>query len=118
VPAVGIHAVCEDIARCVDAASSAPLNSADTICGGTLGRIEMLLEAYRRLGYRNCYQRACSIAAEVVHRAAWHGFYAVEHETRAPAIYSPSLHQGMAGIGYQLLRVADPMTYASVLCFE
>ena len=104
-----------DIAHGVKSASDAPLNSLDNLCCGTLGRLDVLLEAHRVLGEGQCLDRARQLAKAVVVRAAERGGYVVGPQT---GIYVPSLYQGMAGVGYQLLRVANPSAYPSVLCFQ
>jgi type 2 lantibiotic biosynthesis protein LanM len=104
-----------DIAYALESASSAPLNSLDNVCCGTLGRVEVLLEAHRRLGSPDTLKKAQRIAKQVVRRAEQNGGYRVGAQT---GVYIPAFYQGMAGVGYQLLRISDPDTYPSLLCFE
>jgi type 2 lantibiotic biosynthesis protein LanM len=104
-----------DIDRAVKATERELLSELDHPCCGNLGRVELLLEAGRRLGYKTEERRARELASKVVRRARKRGHFLVGPET---GIYMPSFHQGMAGVGYQLLRLARPDELPSVLLWE
>src|SRR5438132_1523245 len=112
---VDTPAIRRDVEHSIHCASDLPLNALDHVCCGTLGRIDVLLEAGRLLRDVGHYGRARVIAANVVKQANDRGRYSVGLQTD---LYLPSFHQGMAGIGYQLLRVAYPERLASVLSFQ
>ncbi len=105
----------KDLECAIESAATAPLNNIDTLCCGTLGRLEVLLEAERVLGRDDCGNRARRIAKQVVRKAKERGSYNFGLDV---GIYVPSFHQGMAGIGYQLLRVTDPVRFPSVLSWQ
>lgn len=104
-----------DLAFALSKASDVQLMNLDTPCCGNLGRIELLLEASDRLAKPEHLNRARQIGAAVVDRARKVGQYAVGVRN---GIFLPSFHQGMAGVGYQLLRLARPGQLPSVLCLE
>jgi type 2 lantibiotic biosynthesis protein LanM len=89
--------------------------SLDAPCCGTLGRTETLLEAGRVLNDSEPRDRARALASEVVLRARSEGHYSTGCDSGP---YIPSFHQGMAGIAYQLLRVAKPDETPSVLLWQ
>ncbi len=104
-----------DIDRAVRATSSESLTELDHPCCGNLGRAELLLEAGRRRGCKAQEKQAKELADKVLRRAKRRGHFSLGPET---GICMPSFHQGMAGIGYQLLRLARPDQLPSVLLWE
>jgi type 2 lantibiotic biosynthesis protein LanM len=104
-----------DIQRALRSAELRELHHSDIPCCGNLGRLDVLVEASQKLGKSECLQRARELGAAVIRRAAENGRYAVGIKN---GIYVPSFHQGMAGVGYQLLRLAKPEQLSSALCWE
>ena len=115
-PALSDHNVFRvDIDRAVRATSSESLTELDHPCCGNLGRAELLLEAGRRLGDKFRERQARKLTSKVLRRARKQGHFALGPET---GLYMPSFHQGMAGIGYQLLRLARPDQLSSILLWD
>jgi type 2 lantibiotic biosynthesis protein LanM len=88
-------------------------SSNHSLCHGDMGSIELLLHARARLersdGDAQFEQAAASILADIC-----------EHGLRcgtAQAIETPGLMTGLSGIGYGLLRAAEPLRVPSVLLF-
>lgn len=85
-----------------------------SLCHGSLGNLELLLKAsvtYESESLREqTYLRASSIL-EAMDSSGWLCGVPLGVET-------PGLMLGLAGIGYQLLRLADPQTMPSVLLLE
>ncbi|MGC5287582.1 type 2 lanthipeptide synthetase LanM family protein [Micromonospora sp. DT231] len=85
-----------------------------SICHGDLGNAEAALAAARALGDDGAAQRAAAIAAAAV----------ADIENRdwrcgvPRGVETPGLMSGLAGIGYALLRWADPAAVPSVLLLE
>ncbi len=99
----------------LDRLCARPLASLDHVCCGNLGRAETLLQAGLRLGEPRFCEAAATLAADVVARSRRDG----EYRLGAPAGFQPvSFHQGRAGIGYQLLRLACPQQIPCVLLWE
>lgn len=79
------------------------LQHVDCLCCGNFGRIEALLVAsqlYSSLEWRDI---AVDGAGRIVTRARANGSYSLFSEN---SVFNPGFFQGMAGIGYQLLRLA------------
>jgi type 2 lantibiotic biosynthesis protein LanM len=89
----------------------------DHLCCGNFGRIELLLEAGRRLARPELTATAAERTAAVVSRAARAGGYRL-HAEPIESAYSPTLFRGAAGIGYQLLRLMEPSVVPSALLLE
>ena len=85
-----------------------------SICHGDLGNAEAALAAARALGNDEAAQRAAAIAATAVsdiENRDW--------RCGVPrGVETPGLMSGLAGIGYALLRWADPAGVPSVLLLE
>jgi type 2 lantibiotic biosynthesis protein LanM len=85
-----------------------------SLCHGSLGNLELLLKAsatYESESLRDqTYLRASSIL-DAIDAAGWLCGVPLGVET-------PGLMLGLAGIGYQLLRLADPQSIPSVLLLE
>ena len=77
------------------------------LCHGDLGNIDVLLEAGRRTA---AYQAAATVL-ESIERDGWRCGNPLEVE-------SPGLMTGLAGIGYELLRLAEPERVPSVLSLQ
>ena len=95
-----------DLELALDLAGAAATEGVDHPCCGALGCIEPLLVAGQR-GHAKRRAQAVAIASTVVRRARAAGGYRLVG--RGPDRFSsPGFFQGLAGIGYQLLRVAVP----------
>jgi type 2 lantibiotic biosynthesis protein LanM len=104
-----------DIDRALRTTASETFSSLDHLCCGNLGRAETLLVAAGRLDRPEYGERARLLAQHVVYRARKLGYYQLGWRAGP---YIPSFHQGMAGIGYQLLRLAHPDRLPSILLWE
>jgi type 2 lantibiotic biosynthesis protein LanM len=94
----------QSVVDAVDYISGEPLYSLDHPCCGNLGRTELFLNVpVSRSRDGQSYARAVSDA--VVRRARASNGYRLGTDTN---LYIPSFHQGMSGIGYQLLRTVHP----------
>ena len=93
------------------------LQGADNVCCGSFGRIEFLWTAGHRLDRQDLTDQALRQATRLMSRARKSGGYHLV--TALPkGAYSPGFFQGASGIGYQLLRLADPASIPSVLLME
>ncbi|MEZ5403194.1 MAG: type 2 lanthipeptide synthetase LanM family protein [Bryobacteraceae bacterium] len=104
-----------DIERALETTSNETFGSLDHLCCGNLGRAETLLVAASTLGRPEYAEHARLLAQHVVNRARRLGQYQLGWNAGP---YIPSFHQGMAGIGYQLLRLAHPGRLPSILLWE
>lgn len=105
----------KDIERAITSLRSALSTELDYPCCGNLGAMECFLVA-DEMGYcHSARKHAQKIAEFVVGRARKRNTYALEPDERE---FNPSFHQGMAGIGYQLLRLVAGNTLPSALLWE
>jgi type 2 lantibiotic biosynthesis protein LanM len=101
------------VGRCLSASLSGP----DQVCSGIAGRLDFLVEASER-GYGACLLTAArKQAGWCIHRAKRNsGFY--PHPHLPAGAFLPGFYEGLAGIGYEFLRVAFPGKLPSVLLWS
>jgi lantibiotic modifying enzyme len=99
-----------DIAAAVRRTSEATLDDVDHLCCGNFGRLELMLQAGQR-------DHALRAARWIYHRAQTNQGYRLVHKP-IPGVYSPAFFRGTAGIGHQLLRLAEPSAVPSVLLMQ
>jgi len=82
-----------------------------SLCHGDLGNLETLLIAAQALGDPGYQEEVARLATLILGGIQEHGWV-----TGVPlGVETPGLMNGLAGIGYQLLRLADPAKVPSVL---
>ena len=85
-----------------------------SLCHGDLGNLDFILEASRTLGQLPVDLDVKQLAARVLESAGRHGWLC-----GVPLnVEVPGLMTGLAGIGYELLRLAFPSEVPSVLIME
>ena len=90
------------------------LSENHSLCHGTLGNLDALLVASRVLGEPRWLEQARRGAAPVLDAVEQRGWLC-----GSPAhVETPGLMTGLSGIGYQLLRLADPDRIPSVLLLD
>ena len=85
-----------------------------SLCHGDLGNLELLLQAsliLEDLGWKSQVNRLAAIVLESIEQHGWLCGVPLAVET-------PGLMTGLAGIGYQLLRLAQPENVPAVLTLE
>ena len=94
---------------------STSLDGPDHLCCGTLGKLEILFSVGRLLG-RETLRSAVEVRASmVIQRASTTGSFRLE-AGRGPA--KNGFFRGLAGIGYQMVRLCRPDEIPSVLAFQ
>jgi type 2 lantibiotic biosynthesis protein LanM len=88
----------------------------DYLCCGNVGRIELLVIASQLLGDKKLLQLAQESASQMV-SIALDGTYGMLPHLPASR-FSPGFYKGVAGIGYQLLRTADPNFVPSIITWN
>jgi type 2 lantibiotic biosynthesis protein LanM len=106
-----------DIDVALAATRRAPLEDVDHLCCGNFGRIDVLISAALRLGRPELLELAGASAAWIVARASRGGVFQLFHDLPRE-VYNPSFFRGAAGIGYELLRLAEPRRLPSALLWE
>jgi type 2 lantibiotic biosynthesis protein LanM len=89
----------------------------DHLCCGNFGRMEVLLVAASKLSRPEFGKVVQKQAAWVVGNAKQVGSFYL-FPSLSGELYNPGFFQGTAGIGYQLLRLAYPDLFPSVLLWE
>lgn len=105
----------EEIDVAMQTTADCPLGGRDNLCCGTMGRTDILLSFARRLKRPQVEDRARRHAAWTVCRARQQGYRILDIE--AQDAFVPGMFQGLSGIGYAMLRLADPKL-PSVLLWE
>ncbi len=85
-----------------------------SLCHGDLGNLELLLEADRERGSGIRTSEVNRIAGSILAAIDQHGWVC----GNPLGVESPGLMTGLAGIGYELLRVAEPDRVPSVLALS
>jgi len=93
------------------------LRRADHLCCGNFGRIDLLVEAGHRFGDAGLLGIAAVAAEARLDLRERTGSFGLSCDD-GPEWLKPSLFRGVAGIGYELLRIAAPGDVASVLIWN
>lgn len=104
-----------EIAQAVATSLAQPPTSHDHYCCGHLGRGVLLHTAAGALGRPEWADEANALLTRIVARAAELGGYGVVGDG---AHNSPGFFQGLAGIGYALVRAACPGRFTETLLWE
>ncbi len=107
----------EEIAVAINTTQKFGLHNLDHLCCGNFGRMEVLLVAAQKLSRPELWETVQKQAAWIVARAKQVGAFYLFPELPAD-VYNPGFFQGIAGIGYELLRLAYPELLPSVLLWE
>jgi type 2 lantibiotic biosynthesis protein LanM len=103
-----------DIAHAATGVAQSSLSGVDTLCCGTLGRIEFFCEAADVLGRSDLRKLAAQRLTAVMARASATGDYRWNAGKRQ---FNVGLFRGLSGVGYTLLRQADA-SLPNVLIWE
>src|SRR5262249_14767308 len=90
----------------------------DHLCCGNLGRADVALTVGLRTDTTMWVDAGRTMAKTVATRILDHGRLGIRGQGFHVGAPTPEFFQGMAGIGYQLLRAASPLVLPSVLGFE
>jgi len=103
-----------EIAAAVDATLAHGFNKSHSLCHGSLGNLDLLLEAARALGSPALNRRAALLAARAARQIQRTG-----PVCGTPcSLDVPGLMTGLAGIGYGLLRAHQPGRTPSILLLQ
>jgi type 2 lantibiotic biosynthesis protein LanM len=101
-----------DIQAALASTSSADVLPRDHLCCGNAGLMDTLCAAGERLAQGEWSRTALQLAARTIARGNRRGGFSIGFDN---GFFNPSLFQGTAGVGYQLLRLAAPASIPSVL---
>jgi type 2 lantibiotic biosynthesis protein LanM len=101
----------QDIAVALETTCAQGFGYNHSLCHGDLGNLDLLIEAHVRLGRADLQPHINDIAAMIVADMRQNGWRC----GNPLGVESPGLMTGLAGIGYELLRLAEPTRVPSVL---
>jgi type 2 lantibiotic biosynthesis protein LanM len=105
-----------DISRAVDITCKADFHSTDHPCCGNLGRAEIMMEIAKRSNDVGLLEDVHRRVGWVLARKQFNGKFSVS--PFFDDLLQPSFFQGVAGIGYSLLRIVDPEALPLILAWE
>lgn len=94
-----------------------PLTDIDHLCCGNFGRADILLYAAGKLGDQTLSAEAREIVRQALDRARRNGGFGLSSPAEG-APPNPTMFNGLAGVGYVLLRLASPESLPCCLCLE
>lgn len=101
----------EDLQRAIGATLSCGFGANHSLCHGDLGNLDFLLQASQITGNQELSQKVDELTNRIIAGMKKHGWLC-----GVPlSVESPALMNGLAGICYGLLRIADPDRIPSVL---
>jgi type 2 lantibiotic biosynthesis protein LanM len=106
-----------EVGVAVEAAARLGAAQADHLCCGNMGRADVLFTIGQLLPSRNPMQIGMQIAGSVVARARERGHFRLSASGAEYEVFTPGFFTGLSGIGYTLLRFAEPQRLPSVLAF-
>jgi lantibiotic modifying enzyme len=108
------------VAQAIDAAVTTVKNVGigprDGLCCGNTGRIDLLVTVGCLRRDPALVQLATERISVIVARARDRGYRFTPGAGQE--LFDPSFFQGLSGVGYELLRCADPDTIPSAVTFE
>lgn len=100
-----------DLAVALQTTLSQGFGGNHSLCHGDLGNLELLLHARDLLDWQTWAPQVERLSAGILDNIEQHGWLCGTPD----AIESPGLMTGLAGIGYQLLRLAQPQRVPALL---
>jgi class II lanthipeptide synthase len=110
-PCLEEREMCQDIVVAIETTRAHGFGFNHSLCHGALGNLDLLIEAQVRLGRDDLQPHINDIAAMIVADMRQNGWRC----GNPLGVESPGLMTGLAGIGYELLRLAEPTRVPSVL---
>lgn len=104
-----------DIRNSLENTRDCDFQERDHLCCGNAGRAEIMLHAGIKLDQPEWKQEALGLTSQIIHRSRKNG------ELKPGflfSLYNPTLFQGAAGMGYHLVRLAEPERFPSILALE
>lgn len=106
--------ILEDIKRADRFVRSIPAEQRNHLCCGSASRVDFLIEKGLVLGDEEAMAMARKKVSELIRGKQARGHYNF-HAAGGTYYYNPTLFQGTAGVGYEILRVISPETIETVL---
>lgn len=87
----------------------------DCLCHGNLGNMELLLELFMDSQDMYLYNKAINRTNEIIIESKYRNGYI---NGIGQEFSSPNFMLGLSGIGYEMLRISNPVKYPSILLLE
>lgn len=111
-------AIRQDIEVALQTTQKYGVRDIDHLCCGNMGRVEVLLVAGQKLSDSKLFEEANQQAALIIARAEQTGEYRLLTSNLPKSLFMPGFFKGIAGIGYEMLRLASPDLLPSVLLWQ
>jgi len=111
------HEIRQEIEIALQTTQTFGMHEIDHLCCGNFGCIELLLVGAQQLKRSELAEIAQKQAGWTVNRAISTGSFQI-FPSLFRGTYNPGFFQGSAGIGYELLRLADPEKLPSALLWQ
>jgi len=105
----------EEVGRAITAVEEVGMGRSHCLCHGDLGNSELFLSAGLKFKDQKLINFAHSIGSNVIKEKNENGKYSTGVSNK---IELPGMFLGLSGIGYQLLRLVDPVSIPSILTLE
>jgi type 2 lantibiotic biosynthesis protein LanM len=115
-PVVDDPVVAQAIDAAVTTVKNVGIGPRDGLCCGNAGRIDLLVTVARLRQAPALMQLAGEQMSAIVARARHRGYRFTP--SAGQELFDPSFFQGLSGVGYELLRCADPGAVPSAVTFE
>jgi len=109
-----LDAVVLDLDSALERACRDPIGHMDSVCCGTFGRADILLESSIVLENSSLAVHAQRVVRGAIARIDQRG-YGINRDMKTGPQCAPGLWQGLAGIGYSLLRASNPARLPSLM---
>ncbi|MGK0186196.1 MAG: type 2 lantibiotic biosynthesis protein LanM [Verrucomicrobiales bacterium] len=108
----------QELRVALDTTVEAGITQIDHLCCGNLGRIDILFTAAQQLADQRLKEIAMAGATLVLQRAQANKAFSLATDPQRNACFQPGFFRGISGIGYALLRLAEPEKVPSALLWE
>lgn len=108
----------QELQVALDTTVDTGITQIDHLCCGNMGRIDILFTAARQLGDRRLEDIATAGATLVLQRARANKAFSLASDPQRNACFQPGFFRGISGIGYGLLRLAEPERVPSALYWK
>lgn len=109
--------ILDDFRAALDLTVKTPDIGNDQLCCGNFGLVDFILSAGLMSSDHSLIVAALERSHQIISHSKRHGHYRFG-TTRRMRIHNPGFFQGLAGIGYQILRVVGHEKLPSILLFE
>ncbi|MEX2271278.1 MAG: type 2 lanthipeptide synthetase LanM family protein [Vicinamibacterales bacterium] len=110
-------ALAGEVGVAVESSTRLAAAQADPLCCGNMGRADVLFTIGELLPSQDTMRLGMQIAGSVVRRARQRGHFRLSAAGAEYEVFAPGFFTGLSGIGYTLLRFAEPHRLPSVLAF-